>query len=179
MEFSEPEPDSPVDLRSLEYVSNYDEHLMCPICHCPFIRPIRLQCDHIFCQKCLNCAIKTGPTQRGLPPDDFACPTCRAPTTTIFTNGPRLLVNMCDDIRVKCPFSGEGCQEVTQRGHIQSHVDKYCDYKLMHCPKVGCDQKTRKKDLDPDGRCLHELHKCGVCEECVPEQDLEVSRHDR
>ncbi|GAT29050.1 TRAF-like signal transducer [Aspergillus luchuensis] len=49
--------DEVVDLRSLELVSSYDDHLMCPICHCPFVRPVRLQCDHVFCQKCLNTAI--------------------------------------------------------------------------------------------------------------------------
>src|SRR5438552_17541789 len=106
--------DEPIDLRALEYVSSYDEHLMCPICHCPFIRPVRLQCDHVFCQKCLNLAITSVNAGR----DDFRCPSCRAPTRDIFMKVPRLLINMCDDVQVRCPYSGEGCEEILPRGHV-------------------------------------------------------------
>ncbi|GIJ89244.1 hypothetical protein Asppvi_008174 [Aspergillus pseudoviridinutans] len=158
-----------VDLRALEYVSNYDDHLMCAICHCPFIRPVRLQCDHVFCQKCLNSAITTFAAGR----DDFTCPSCRTPTRDVYLNVPRLLINMCDDVRVKCPFSSEGCKEIVPRGHVQAHVDKYCGYRLMDCPGTLCDKKTRKKDLSPDKKCMHELHQCSRCEEEVMEQDYE------
>jgi hypothetical protein len=166
----ESKPES-VDLRALDYVSGYDGHLMCPICHCPFIRPVRLQCDHVFCQKCLNTAIRSGITST----ENFTCPTCRASTMAIFMNVPRLLINMCDDVRVKCPFSDGGCTEILPRGHVQSHVDKYCDSRPLPCPDVCCEKKTRKRDLDPDGRCLHMPHLCDGCEEFVMEQDMNVS----
>lgn len=162
--------DNIVDLRSLDHVSSYDDHLMCPICHCPFIRPVRLQCDHVFCQKCLNSAITSFAAGR----DEFTCPSCRTPTKGIYLNVPRLLINMCDDIRVKCPFSAEGCKEIIPRGHVQSHVDKYCGYRLVECPGTLCDQRSRKKDLHPERRCMHELHKCLRCEEEIMEQDYEV-----
>ncbi|PYH43970.1 putative TRAF-like signal transducer [Aspergillus saccharolyticus JOP 1030-1] len=161
--------DETVDLRSLDYVSSYDDHLMCPICHCPFIHPVRLKCDHVFCQKCLVSAIKTSAAAQ----DDFTCPACRTPTGGIYLKLPRLLVNMCDEIRVRCPFRNEGCEEVAPRVFIQTHVDKYCGYRLMDCPLDLCGLKTRKKDLDPDGRCLHELHQCARCEGNIMEQDYE------
>ncbi|GAD91742.1 TRAF-like signal transducer, putative [Paecilomyces variotii No. 5] len=161
--------DELVDLRALEYVSSYDAHLMCPICHCPFIRPVRLQCDHVFCQTCLNSAMNA----IDVSPEDFTCPTCRAPTKDIFMNVPRLLINMCDDILVKCPYSEGGCSEIVPRGHVQSHVDKYCEYKLVECPSLTCDKKTRKKNMSPDHRCMHTIHRCDQCEEGVMEQDLE------
>lgn len=164
------ERDEIVDLRSLDCVSSYDDHLMCPICHCPFIRPVRLQCDHVFCQKCLNSAITSFSAGR----DEFTCPTCRTPTRDVYLNVPRLLINMCDDIRVKCPFWAEGCTEIVPRGHVQSHVDKYCNFRLMDCPNTLCDKQTRKKDLNSEGRCMHELHACTRCEEEVMEQDYEV-----
>jgi len=66
--------------------------------------------------------------------------------------------------------------EVMARGHVESHVDKYCGYKLLDCPSETCDKKTRKKDLDSDGKCVHELLQCSHCEEEVMEQDYEV-RH--
>lgn len=158
-----------MDLRTLDYVSKYDEHLMCPICHCPFIGPVRLQCDHVFCQKCLNSAI----TSFDVGLQNFPCPACRASTNGIFMNVPRLLLNMCDDIRVKCPFSEEGCKEILPRGHVQSHVDKYCEYRPIDCPEQACDKKTRKKNMSPDRRCLHGLTRCGTCGEDVMEQDFE------
>ncbi|OJJ66865.1 hypothetical protein ASPBRDRAFT_137015 [Aspergillus brasiliensis CBS 101740] len=163
--------DEVVDLRSLELVSSYDDHLMCPICHCPFVRPVRLQCDHVFCQKCLNTAITAFSASR----DDFTCPTCRTPTRGVYLNVPRLLLNMCDEIRVRCPFRDEGCEEIIPRGHIQSHVDKYCGYRLMKCPEDSCNKTTRKKDLSSEGRCLHELHRCLRCDEYVAEQDYETN----
>ncbi|CBF86306.1 hypothetical protein AN2168.2 [Aspergillus nidulans FGSC A4] len=163
--------DGLIDLRGLEYISDYDDHLMCPICHCPFIRPVRLGCDHVFCQTCLNFAIRTFAPGR----DDFTCPTCRTPTRDVYLNVPRLLNNMCDDLPVRCPFSPEGCKEVVPRGHIQSHADKYCRYKLMDCPSPSCDEKTRKKDLSPENKCMHELHKCLRCDADIMEQDYEVT----
>ncbi|EEQ91031.2 TRAF-type zinc finger protein [Blastomyces dermatitidis ER-3] len=174
------EPDSIVDLRALEYVSTYDGHLMCPICHCPFIRPIRLKCDHIFCQKCLNSCITSSPSHIPLSPpsDNFACPSCRTPTMATFMKVPRIIISMCDDLCVKCPFAGQGCEEIIQRGHVQAHVDKYCDYRLMRCPEPKCNYMTRKKDLDPDRRCLHELRTCDDCEESVMERDFEVHKKE-
>lgn len=172
MELSSLKQDELVDLRALEYVSSYDDHLMCPICHCPFVRPVRLQCDHVFCQKCLNTAI----TSTGVDPEDFKCPSCRAPARDVFLDVPRLLVNMCGEIQVKCPFSEEGCKEIVPRGHVQTHVNKYCSYRLMDCPDPLCEKKTRKKDLHSDHKCMHELCRCSRCDGEVMEQDLEV-RH--
>jgi RING-type zinc-finger len=161
--------DEVVDLRALDYVLPYDEHLMCPICHCPFIRPLRLQCDHVFCQKCINDAIMAS----GSGPQDFRCPSCRARARDISGKIPRLLINMCDDVRVRCPYSDEGCTEVMARGHVQLHVEKYCDYKLLQCPLSTCTEKTFKKKLNPE-RCMHTTVKCEACEEDVMEQDLQV-----
>lgn len=163
--------DGLVDFRSLDYISSYDAHLMCPICHCPFISPVRLHCDHVFCRKCLHSAIASSGASR----DDFKCPTCRASTTDAFMNVPRLLINMCDDIRVKCPFAREGCTEIVPRGHLQAHVGKYCDYRMVDCPDESCEKKTRRMRLDPEERCLHGLIRCSGCEEDVMEQDFEVS----
>ncbi|KAF5862008.1 hypothetical protein ETB97_012243 [Aspergillus alliaceus] len=73
----------------------------------------------------------------------------------------------------ECPFEAEGCKEVVPRGHVQSHVDKYCGYRLMDCPDVYCRKKTRKKDLSTENKCMHELHRCLRCDEEIMEQDYE------
>ncbi|KAJ5159776.1 Zinc finger RING-type [Penicillium canariense] len=163
-----------VDLRALDFVSSYDSHLMCPICHCPFVQPVRLQCDHVFCRKCLGSAITT---VRSADSEEFPCPSCRTPATRISMNVPRLLINMCDEIQVRCPLLGDGCEEVVPRGHIQSHVEKYCGYRLVPCPDESCGKNTRKKDLQPDQRCMHSYCRCGRCNEDIMEQDF--AEHDK
>ncbi|KAL1957399.1 hypothetical protein VTO42DRAFT_6079 [Malbranchea cinnamomea] len=174
---TDPEPSSVVDLRSLEIVSDYSGHLMCAVCHCPFIRPIRLRCDHIFCQTCLDDCIRSAQTLTSFSPpsDNFLCPTCRTPTNASFQTVPRLVMAMCDEIVVKCPFAKEGCEETIQRGHVQAHVDKHCDYRLVRCPDTSCDKKIRKRDLDADGKCLHTLCQCQRCGESV--MQLEYQSH--
>ncbi|KAJ5654259.1 Zinc fingerRING-type [Penicillium lividum] len=163
-----------VDLRALDFVTNYDSHLMCPICHCPFVQPVRLQCDHVFCEKCLRSAITTF---RSAESDEFPCPSCRTPTSHVSTSVPRLLINMCDEIQVRCPLVAEGCQELIPRGHIQAHVDKYCGYRLMPCPDASCDKKTRRRDLQTENRCRHSYYQCLRCEEDIMEQDYD--EHDK
>lgn len=161
-----------VDLRAVDYVSDYDGHLMCLICHCPFLDPIRLDCDHIFCRECLDSFLKITPPHQ---PDEVPCPTCRAFSTTAFVKVPRLIVSMCDDIRVKCPFAARGCQEVVQRGLVQLHVDKYCDYRLVPCPNKYCEESTIKKEADAE-HCVHQLVECDQCGETLPDKALKVLR---
>jgi hypothetical protein len=81
---------------------------------------------------------------------------------------------MCDEILVKCPYSKEGCEEMIQRGHVKAHVGKYCDFRLVRCPEPLCDRKTRKKDLDPDGKCRHVLRECEDCGDILMDLDYKV-----
>lgn len=170
------DPGTAIDIRSLEIVSDYSGHLMCAVCHCPFIHPVQLQCDHIFCQSCLRLCIQTAQALGTLSPpsDSFHCPTCRTRTNASFQSVPRLVSAMCDEILVKCPFAKEGCRETIQRGYVQVHVDKYCDYQLMPCPDSTCEQKIRRKDIDPDGKCLHKTHECEACHQPVMELEYQV-----
>lgn len=165
------ERDELIDLRSLDLVSEYDSHLMCPICHCPFVEPVRLQCDHVFCGSCLSSAIHSF---RSADSEEFPCPSCRNPTQKVSASVPRLLINMCDEIRVRCPLITEGCQEIIPRGHVQSHVEKYCGYRLLPCPDNSCDQMTRSKDVGMDQKCIHKVRRCAHCEEDVLEHKYEV-----
>ena len=167
-----------VDLRGLKHASMYNDHLMCPICYCPFIQPVRLHCDHVFCQDCLTTAITCTIVDPASSMDLFKCPSCRVPAREVFLNVPRLLINMCNEVQVKCPFVHDGCYEIMPRSHVQAHVDKYCGYPLVDCPDKACDEKLHRKDLDAFGdRCLHAIHECPSCGEDVMELDSEVCRY--
>ena len=81
---------SKVDLRALDYVSDYDSHLMCPICHVPFVEPVVLDCDHTFCTACFE-EYRDGTNHS----DRSQCPTCRAYLLAPPQKASRLIVNMC------------------------------------------------------------------------------------
>ncbi|OQD90582.1 hypothetical protein PENANT_c001G03345 [Penicillium antarcticum] len=139
--------DELIDLRGLDFVSDYDSHLMCPICHCPFVDPVRLQCDHVFCQSCLSSAINTF---RSADSDEFPCPSCRTPTREVSTSVPRLLINMCDEIR-------------------DIGLDGKCMHVLRQCPR--CEEDVMEQDYEE-----HDKELCPVLETSCVDCETVVSR---
>ncbi|KAK5129335.1 hypothetical protein LTR08_003593 [Meristemomyces frigidus] len=170
----------PVDLRLLDYVVPYDENLMCPICRCPFLDPVVLcECDHYFCRDCIRQTWSSNHTPHG-PRGD--CPSCRTPAKL----GPRsatskILVNITDDLLVRCPKSEQGCAAQVKRGEVQDHVSIYCGYAPTPCPAAGCEQPVRRKDVAQG--CLHYGVSCLECREAMPKSNLEAhwqsECHDR
>lgn len=135
---------SALDLRALEYLPPYDRHLMCLICHCPFIEPVRLNCDHFFCSSCIRSLIRNTDAEARPHPvvrnhtiestASLPCPTCRTNNHFPLQKAPRLLVAMCDDITVKCPYWKDGCEEIIKRGLVKLHANKYCKRRRVRCP---------------------------------------------
>lgn len=163
-----PTPESSIDLRLLEYVSTIDNNLTCAICRCPFIDPVRLACDHIFCQQCVDEAL------RNQPRDARNCPSCRSPTSShLFQPVPRAIKHMVDELLVECPHHEDGCDHVTSRGDIVSHVRKYCGYTEVECPDAACQMKVRRKDIERG--CLHQMANCDDCGKNLMRNELEVS----
>jgi hypothetical protein len=145
-----PQVKSEVDLRALDYVSDYDSHLMCPICHVPFVDPMVLDCDHTFCAVCFDEYCQGADNS---PRDQ--CPTCRAYLLARPRKASRLITNMCNDIKVRCP--NEDCDTIHARGCIEQHVTKDCPDFLMSCPGKNCDKKVKRKNHVPD-QCIHTSH---------------------
>ncbi|KAI4748605.1 hypothetical protein E4T50_01122 [Aureobasidium sp. EXF-12298] len=155
-----------VDLRALDYVSAYDSNLMCPICRSAFVDPVVVaDCDHHFCRDCLDYTTSW---------NQFSgtCPTCRRPGRLIGSgSASKLLLNILDDLFVKCPNQLEGCDQQIKRGHLLDHMHIYCDYTLIDCPQDGCDQKTRRKDAET---CMHQPVSCLACRQSMTVQDLDT-----
>lgn len=160
----------PVDLRALDYVSKYDDNLVCPICRCPLVDPVLLMdCDHCFCRECIR---QTWTTYSPLGPKGD-CPTCRMPAKL----GPRastskILVNILDDLVVKCPKSENGCKSEIKRGEVQDHITIYCGYAMVECKDSGCGQSVRRKDYELG--CLHYNVSCESCQQNMPKAELET-----
>lgn len=160
----------PIDLRLVDYVSDYDSNLMCPICRCPFIDPVVLyDCHHCFCRECLQQTWTDyhpgGP--RG------NCPTCRANTRLKGKDGvSKIIVNMCDELLVNCPKQDEGCTARIKRGELVDHLNLYCQYSLVQCPRFPeCEQPIRRKDR---ANCTHWGVACIDCQQVMFVDNLEV-----
>lgn len=141
---------SAVDLRSLEYVSEYDSNLMCPICHVPLIDPVVLDCDHTFCQECFEEYENRGPST-----DRSRCPACRSYLLGGSRKASRLIKNMCNEIQVRCP--NDDCGVVTARGYVEHHAAKECPEQELRCPDTQCSRSTKRKNFVPD-QCIHSSH---------------------
>lgn len=163
----------PVDLRLLDYVAPYDDNLMCPICRCPFVDPVVLtECDHCFCRECIRQTWTTSTAYNPLGPRGD-CPTCRTPAKL----GPRnatskILINILDDLKVKCPKSNEGCTAQVKRGEVQDHMSIYCGYALVECVSSDCELAVRRKDASQG--CLHYGVSCYSCKEELQKCALEA-----
>ena len=166
--------DSPVDLRALEYVSPYDHNLMCAICYCPFVHAVRLPCEHVFCNSCVNDAMRSSGS--GSRPSSVNCPSCRRTThSNEITSMPKILDRMLDDLLVRCPLKDEGCNELVQRCEVQQHIDKKCAYSEVKCPAENCLFSVQRKDAEKQ-RCLHGMIQCEDCNQLFMERYLESHR---
>ncbi len=163
----------PVDLRLLDYVSSYDNNLMCAICRCPFVDPVILnECDHCFCRACIRQCWNTNTTYTPLGPRGD-CPTCRTPAKL----GPRsatskILVNLVDELIVQCPRKDDGCKAEVRRCEVQDHVNIYCGYTLIECTGKDCTDPVRRKDAAQS--CLHYGASCLLCHKELQQWKLEA-----
>lgn len=151
-----------VDLRLLDYVSPYDDNLMCPICRCPFVEPVVLEgCDHCFCRDCIRQCWHNNRSYNPLGPKGD-CPTCRTPAKLGSRNATsKILTNIVGDLLVKCPKSDEGCRAEVKRGEVQDHVGIYCGFALIECVGDNCELPVRRKDAARG--CLHYGVSCVAC----------------
>ena len=159
----------PIDLRSLEYIGSFDQNLMCAICHCPFVGPVKLDCDHYFCQSCVNQAMIHQPR------DARCCPTCRRKASRTSIPVAKIINHILDELKVRCPFHSLGCTEELTRGSVQNHVDRYCAYSEVECPSKDCRLTMERKDSGAN-RCLHHVVPCQGCKRSFLERDLEYHR---
>lgn len=157
--------DLDLDLRDLEY-SDPDSQLSCPICQVPFVDPVFVDCGHHFCAECLKRYWTTTPR----PGDRRTCPTCRA-TVTNWKGAQRLIVNMCNDVEVKCPM--KGCRQTMARGTLGSHLLLYCPERLVVCPDADCEDKVKQKHFLP-ALCRHKTHLECECGCLIPHEEVET-----
>ena len=60
----------------------------------------------------------------------------------------KILVNILDDLVVRCPKSEDGCTVTVKRGEVQDHMSIYCGYALQECNADDCELPVRRKDAE-------------------------------
>lgn len=162
------DPAATLDIRSLTYLSQLDDHILCPICKTPFLNPITTPCRHTFCADCLATALAA----TDAPP---TCPIDRGPLRPEDTRpAPIVVANLVDGLLVACPNAGKGCMVGCARYLVEGHLREECGYVEVACPGEGCKERVLRKDLRE--RCLHGIVECEFCLDRVREMDLKVSR---
>ena len=103
------------------------EALQCPVCLEIVLEPVQTSCGHLFCKKCVR-----GVTR---------CPACRKQFTCMpdHFNKRRVL-----SLRVKCPFTANGCKWVGDLGDVGDHEAVRCEFQPKPCPY--CDFTTIQKE---------------------------------
>ncbi|UJR07523.1 hypothetical protein I4U23_011811 [Adineta vaga] len=104
---------------SIQYCSLSDEALqdlkdaICNICMCPFIKPYRTQCNHCFCQKCIEGWRRRGQT----------CPLCRRSIERIFPETNGTLLHALNQLLVTCIRCN---QSHIRRDQFEIHMSNFC-----------------------------------------------------
>ncbi|KAI9803382.1 MAG: hypothetical protein M1833_000901 [Piccolia ochrophora] len=156
-----------LDLRALDYLSPVDDNLTCSVCRCAFIKPVMTRCEHVFCKDCFESATKHQ--------SQIKCPFCRSSVdSSELRDAPRALINMVEDLRVKCPHRQDGCEEETTRSNIKYHVERYCELTEVECPDKECPLMISRRRSDQP--CLHKQVACEDCDERMMEKDVENHR---
>lgn len=154
------------DMYSLTCVSEPDPDLLCPICHDPLVDPVTTPCDHTFCYRCLRRSIASSPS-------GSACPIDRETLEwSDCFSAARLIRTQLNNIMVKCPHQGRGCNKEVRREVVEAHVSTECRFTSYKCPDTNCDKKLRQKPTDET--CQHVQTKCDYCEDSIETASREV-----
>ena len=151
-----------VDFRSLTYVGNVDENLVCPICRVAFVDPVDTECDHTFCRECITQALSHSET---CPIDRYHL-SVQAP----LSRPHKIIINQIDALLVKCIC----CEAPVPRSMLQNHVERYCKDALVKCPGKTCEEVIKRKLSDKG--CLHFDVICPDCDENHQQIDIGVHR---
>ena len=103
------------------------EVLQCPVFFEIVLEPVQTSCGHLFCKRYVR-----GVTR---------CPACREQFTSMHDHFNNCRVR---SLRVKCPFTANGCKWVGDLGDVGDHEAAQCKFLPKPCPY--CDFTTIQED---------------------------------
>ena len=98
------------------------QHLQCSICSLVFNNPMRLDCGHTFCYKCLVSLVAKY---------NKLCPICRVAIKEGCITRDLLAYNIINDLEVTCNNEMKGCPWKGQLVELTNHL-KLCDENIIY-----------------------------------------------
>ncbi|RLV84299.1 TNF receptor-associated factor 4 [Meyerozyma sp. JA9] len=164
------------DIRNAKYKTAVD-HLNCPICQQPFIKPVTTICGHTFCRECIHECFRTSRTG-DVSPLKGSCPLDRTPIDTTNPNDlfptPLIITNLIDDLKVFCLNSDRGCEWNGCRWELENHVLS-CEHTGVKCGGRRAASGSAEKEsvcsvmverrflVGHEGECAHRVFECSFC----------------
>lgn len=146
-----------LDYWSLDYI-HLPEQLACPVCTCGFVTPYSTKCGHTFCRLCILSTMRV--TDSG-----NRCPICRSEIDPeSLQPAPLVLVDLVNELQVRCPFTGRGCEFVGPRSQMEMHCRQQCEYAEVPCRGIASDGST----------CSELVHRRYVTDEHIKELGLRI-----
>lgn len=130
-----------------EYVEPVNANLLCAICACPFETPVQSPCGHTFCGECISAALRA----------DARCPTCRmAIADADLAPASLIVVNLVNELRIRCPHASQGCGETPERSLLAAHLANACPHDPIPCRHPSCSRRVRAlfPNISPYGAYL-------------------------
>ena len=123
------------DVDRFEEVVN--DGLICCICRGVLEEPVQGPCEHAFCSTCIQDWLDQSPS----------CPQDRESLLAIELRPiSRYMKNDLLRQRLRCRFTGDGCDHVCSVESIVSH-EAACPFRSVPCPYRGCTEDVRITEL--------------------------------
>ncbi|XP_046840076.1 kelch-like protein 18 [Xenia sp. Carnegie-2017] len=147
------------------FVDEVHSRFECPICFKIFKDPVQCPYEHYFCRSCIErCLLSSN-----------KCPQCQCDLVSeTFTDIPRIVTEMLEDLDIRCKNANRGCPEVVKLQFLQRHEEN-CGYSPTPCRNEGCDEVLNKNEIEE-----HERERCKfrviTCEKCQMTFDVNSMR---
>ena len=139
------------------------ESFHCIICTNVFKDPCRPHDGHLFCRTCITRHLMNSQT----------CPTCMQPLTVeTLSDASRGIINVLEELRIRCEFFHRGCRKMVELGELERHV-KECGFAPAVCSNEGCNLEVNKQDLVHHETAVCEQRKA-TCNSCLNEFRQEI-----
>ena len=135
-----------------DFVSNPPDELNCSICLSVLRDPNLTDCcGNHFCQLCI----------RRLKSEGKPCPLCQEQDYTVMLD--KFFVRKVNELLIKCPSSGQGCEWVGELGSIERHLDVSCGFVEVACDYCQSEDILRNSLADHKKVCSARPYRCEYC----------------
>ena len=130
------------------FVGEVNQQFICGVCNGVLQKPLVVkECQHFYCNNCVKKLMKTSPI----------CPKDKSLLSYSQLIEPQnLIINLLNDLKIKCDFGYNGCEEVSPLGQLDKHL-KVCERNPLNTKQINCfcgQQIAAKALTEHQNNCL-------------------------